>query len=219
MSASSLLSLRVDKVNLADLPSVATVHCAAFPSSLLTALGHEAVRRYYAWQLTGPHQVVALAARAKGELVGFCFGGVFQGAMSGFLAKNRGYLAARVLMWPIVLLRPAFRQKIVKGLLILLRIRALKASRTEATPPLSRRAFGILSIAVSPASRGSEAAWELEKATAELAKQMGFREMELTVSPDNGRAVRFYERNGWMRIPSGPEWAGRMRKCLEGPDC
>lgn len=34
---------------------VAGVHVAAFPSSALTRLGSEAVRRYYLWQIEGPH--------------------------------------------------------------------------------------------------------------------------------------------------------------------
>jgi len=38
-------------------------------------LGTEAVRRYYEWQLVGPHEVTAISAYINTELVGFCFGG------------------------------------------------------------------------------------------------------------------------------------------------
>ena len=67
-----------------DLPYVAAVHVAAFPDSALTMLGTEVVRRYYEWQLTGPHDIAALGAFAGAGVEGYCFGGVFRGAMSGF---------------------------------------------------------------------------------------------------------------------------------------
>jgi ribosomal protein S18 acetylase RimI-like enzyme len=212
----AVTSITVDKVKLEDLPEVASIHCAAFPSSLLTALGPEAVRRYYVWQLTGPHRVVALAARTEDGLVGFCFGGIFQGAMSGFLRVNQWYLAERLLLRPHLLLKPVFRQKIVAGFRIVFRLRRSRVASQPELPRLRKKPFGILSIAVSPKARGSRAAWELERHAAEMAKQVGAEDMELTVSTDNDRAIRFYERNGWVRIPAGPNWSGKMRKDLGG---
>lgn len=67
----------------ADLDRVTRIHIAAFRTSALTPLGAGAVRRYYVWQLTGPHDVVALGAWLDGELRGYCFGGVFRGAARG----------------------------------------------------------------------------------------------------------------------------------------
>lgn len=71
-----------------DLPAVAAIHVAAFPDSALTALGVEAVRRYYAWQLDGPHEVFALGVDAvqydndgtiaNKQLIGYCFAGGFR---------------------------------------------------------------------------------------------------------------------------------------------
>jgi len=40
----------------AALADVAKVHCRAFADAALTRLGCEAVRRYYLWQLEGPHE-------------------------------------------------------------------------------------------------------------------------------------------------------------------
>ncbi len=69
----------------ADLPALVEIHKAAFPDSALTRLGREAIRRYYEWQLIGPHDVVALGARQGPDLVGFCFGGTFRGATVGWV--------------------------------------------------------------------------------------------------------------------------------------
>lgn len=69
-----------------DLPHIVRVHRAAFPDSALTKLGSEAVRRYYLWLLIGPHDAVNVGAfDLENVLVGFCFGGKFRGALSGFL--------------------------------------------------------------------------------------------------------------------------------------
>ena len=81
----------IQNLKLHDLPAVSQIHLAAFPNSALSKLGPEAIRRYYEWQLTGPHDVTALGSFLDDKLVGFCFGGIFRGAMSGYLYKNSIY--------------------------------------------------------------------------------------------------------------------------------
>src|SRR4051794_28874673 len=98
-----------------NLPNVAALHMRAFPGSALAALGTDAVRRYYAWQLDGPHDVVALGAKRGDKLVGFCFGGVFRGALSGFVQANRGFLVRRVLTHPWLVVNPIFRDRLALG--------------------------------------------------------------------------------------------------------
>src|SRR5262249_51814901 len=88
-----------------DLPEMTRIHLEAFPDSALTALGQEAVQRYYAWQLSGVHQLVGLGADLDSRLVGFCLGGVFRGALSGFLRQNRRYLIVRLLTHPWLIFR------------------------------------------------------------------------------------------------------------------
>ena len=85
----------IRKLEAGDLNAVARVHCSAFPKSAITAFGHEAVRRYYSWQLLGPHDAVAVGAVSGQELVGFCFAGLFNGSTSGFLRKHRAFLLGR----------------------------------------------------------------------------------------------------------------------------
>jgi hypothetical protein len=91
-----------------DLPAISAIHLAAFPKSALSRLGKGAVRRYYYWLLTGPHPDSFTIGAWQGEqLAGFCFGGKFRGALSGFLRKNRAYLAWRVLTHPWLIRRAA----------------------------------------------------------------------------------------------------------------
>lgn len=196
-----------------DLDRVAEVHLAAFPSAALSLLGHEAVRRYYDWQLNGPHDVVARAARVDGRILGFCFGGVFRGAMAGFLRTNRAYLIWRMVSHPWLLGHPLVRKRLASRIRL-----GLSRPRAAASPaPASGagpRPFGILAIAVDPASQKLGLGSLLMKACEDVARQRGFDRMQLGVHPDNDQAIRFYRRLGWVHKEGGDSWVSLMSKDL-----
>lgn len=194
-----------------DLGRVAEIHFAAFPRSAMSALGIPALRRYYEWQLTGPHDAAALGVREGGELAAFCFGGVFRGAVAGFLRKNRGFLVLRVLSRPWLVANPLFRERLWLGVTLPLRLRAEKAAPP---PPPRAPSFGILSIAVDPRFEGRGLGRVLMEEMESIARQRGFPAMNLTVDPENGRAVGFYERLGWRRDGAPAGWKGKMVKPL-----
>jgi ribosomal protein S18 acetylase RimI-like enzyme len=201
----------------ADLPAVARVHAAAFPESALTKLGIECVRRYYDWQLNGPHDVLALGAFRGEQLAGFCFGGLFRGATSGFLKRNRLYLSWRVVTHPWLAANPMFRDRLVVGTRVLKRM-ALRngkhsdPAKTERAPAL--RSFGILSIAVDPKHQGFGLGKVLMNKSEAEARVQGFNAMDLTVHTDNEQAIAFYEGLEWRKIQQNGVWQGLMRKSL-----
>ncbi|HEX2205772.1 MAG TPA: GNAT family N-acetyltransferase [Longimicrobium sp.] len=205
------LRVEVRPLGAADLARVAEVHRAAFPGSALTALGGDAPRRYYAWLLAGPHDAHPRGAFAEGRLVGFCFGGVYRGALTGYVRGNAPYLALRALLRPRLLLGGAFRKAAALGARLLVRT-------PRRTPPPGGwlPSFGILSIAVHPEARGTGAARALMDDAEAEARRRGFGVMHLSVRPENARAVRFYEKCGWERRESGGEWNGIMIKWLGG---
>lgn len=211
------LILRI--LNTSDLESVTSVHLVAFPDSALTKLGHEAVRRYYEWQIIGPHDGVNVGAFIDGELAGFCFGGIRRGALGGFLERNRALLIRRVLTRPWLLANPLFRQRARFGVQRLFgRLRPAKTTlkttvRVTNTQTLPRT-FGILSIAVDPRFQGQGAAQLLMEYSENEARNRGFTRMHLTVHPSNTRAVRFYEKMGWQRDLIDTTWDGSMSKML-----
>lgn len=210
------MQLHIDSLTKLDLAHIAAVHVRAFPASALTGLGTEAVQRYYLWQLSGPHDAVALGAFADIQLVGFCFGGVFRGALGGFLRTNRAFLVRQVLMRPWLLSNPLFRDRLTNGLNILRRVHRQSVLPTPpATPAV--RSFGILSIAVNPDIQGGGVGRRLLAEAEQQARQRGFAQMHLTVHPSNTQAIRFYERMGWEQIIGSDGWRGAMRKLLETP--
>ncbi len=195
-----------------DLAAVASIHCAAFPESLLTALGNDVVGRYYHWLLAGPHDSIAVGVEHEGKVVGFCFGGVFRGAMAGFLRRNRWFLLANLVARPWVLLHSVFRKRIVAGFQSGFRGKSRDQARTQPTNPV--RSFGILSIAVHPSGARRGIGRLMMGLCEQTALERGFQQMHLTVHPSNDQALRFYEQLGWHRTLEDGAWGGKMVKPL-----
>lgn len=206
------VSLR--KITVADLDAVTEVHVRAFPGAAMTKLGKGAVRRYYEWQLLGPHDVHAFAAFKEGKCLGFLFGGVFRGSTSGFLRKNRLFLLARLASRPWLLGNPLLRERLRFSLGALRRSKQKPAAAKQKTG--NPQAFGILSIAVDPRSQGLGVGKLLMAEAEERARRSGFCRMELTVHPGNSQALQFYESQHWVRYSAGGDWEGAMRKNVLG---
>jgi ribosomal protein S18 acetylase RimI-like enzyme len=191
-----------------NLPQVACIHQNAFPKSALGKLGKEAVRRYYEWQLIGPHDAVAKGIFQNGSLTGFCFAGIFHGALAGFIRKNRSYLAWRVLSHPWLINSPLIRDRLHT---------AWKAlTHRSKIIPIScepAKSFGVLSIAVDPVCQGRGYGKELMMVMEKIALERRFENMHLTVAIDNYQAIDFYEKIGWLKVPGNDgSWHGAMVK-------
>lgn len=201
-----------------DLTQVARIHLEAFPDSALTRLGADSVKRYYHWQLTGPHRCVALAACDGDRIYGFAFAGQFSGALGGFLQRNKWILLSRTAFRPWLVFNPIFRDRIHMALRSLSgrisrrrrgRAKAAAVGRAPSVP-----SFGILSIAVSPSSKRRGAGSMLMARCEEYAREWNLKRMHLSVATDNLEAIRFYERIGWKKEPSVDAWQGLMIKEL-----
>jgi ribosomal protein S18 acetylase RimI-like enzyme len=195
-----------------DLPSVAAIHCAAFPSSWLTKLGSAAVVRYYAWQMRGPHEAYVFGATIDGKLAGFCFSGVFPTAIAGYMRQNWAFLAWHLVTHPSLLRNPFFAERLQ---------RALHALFAPKAPPVTRergkRPFDILSIAVDPSVQRSGLGQLMMERARALAGENGFCVMTLMVNTENEQAVSFYEKIGWERALMNGEWRGNMVYWVDRP--
>jgi ribosomal protein S18 acetylase RimI-like enzyme len=199
-----------------DLPEIVSVHMAGFSDSALTNLGPEAVYRYYQWQLTGPHKkVAALGAFVDDKAAGFCFGGLFQAPMAGFVRKNRGFLIRRIVMHPWLITNPIFRERLALGIQLLKRFRKVTPGPVDTTlKDSSDKAFAILAIAVDPQYQGLGVGKRLMKKAEEMANEWQFQQMRLSVHPENHQAVGFYKSLGWEEYSDNGVWNGKMIKPL-----
>jgi ribosomal protein S18 acetylase RimI-like enzyme len=180
-----------------DLAQVTHIHLVAFPGSALTRLGMGAVERYYHWLLLGPHQALCIGAFMEGVLAGFCFGGKFRGATSGFLQKNRWYLGGLVLTHPWLAFNPFFRQRLQEGL------HGLRHARqnTKATIEERRKkqnSFSLLAIATDPCMQKMGIGSALMARAEAYALEQNYQEMGLSVHTGNLPAFGFYRTLGWQ---------------------
>lgn len=197
-----------------DLAAVAALHVEAFPTSVLGALGAEAVRRSYRWQLDGPHDLTAIVAVEGDDVVGFLFGGVFRGSTIGFIKREKWYLVRRVATHPQILLRSVGWRRLTLGVRLLVRRPAPPQAEDPASVP--RRSFGVLSVAVSPAMQGTGVGGKLMAEARSRAIAQGFTRMHLSVHPSNDPALTFYRNSGWEEIPEPDgRWIGRMSLRLQ----
>lgn len=203
----------VRHLELEDLGEVTRVHMAAFPKGALTLLGPEAVRRYYQWQLQGPHDVTASGAFMGNQLIGFSFSGVFRGATAGFLKQNRKFLAVHLLGHPWLVANPLIRERMNFSARILRRNK--RRENSTGSPEGKIRSFGILAIAVDPQAQGSGVGRTLMAEAEQVAKIQGFTQMHLTVNTDNHQAIKFYEKLNWERSSTQSGWTGSMKKALQ----
>ena len=203
--------LMIRNITIEDLQAISGIHLRAFPDSALSKLGLEAVRRYYHWQLTGPHESHSIIALNNQKIVGFCFAGVFHGALGGFLRKNQTFLVRRVISRPWLLFNELFRVRILSALRSL-KIIPRKKIKSQPSPNKKLKIYGILSIAVDPQIQSRGVGRALMKAAEQDAIDKGFEQMGLTVSPKNLQAINFYTGLGWVK--KGDPWAGSMIKNL-----
>jgi ribosomal protein S18 acetylase RimI-like enzyme len=198
------------------LDAIATIHRAAFPRSVLTTLGHQAVRRYYAWQLDGPHETYTIGALCDGRLAGFCFGGVFPQAITGYVRRNALFLLSRVLVHPELLGDRAFGRKLDATAR---KLRTWPAKRNRKRAPSAKLpakwAFDILAIAVDPNRQTTGVGKRIMQEAERIARERDFHLMTLVVNPSNVQAIGFYEKIGWERALVKGEWRGNMLRWLK----
>jgi ribosomal protein S18 acetylase RimI-like enzyme len=201
----------VSRLAAADLNDVAAVHCYSFTQGLLTALGKSIVRRYYEWQLLGPHESTALGVYKDGELAGFSFAGMFHGSLAGFLRANRIPVAWNALIRPWLLAHPSLRRR---GVAVVRSINPFATREEKDVISFGPRTFGILALAVHPKFRRSGYGRLLMNACERVARSQGFSLIRLTVQIENHGAIQFYESLGWRKVLGKSDWCGVMSKEL-----
>jgi len=194
------------------LRAVSAIHRRAFPNSALTQLGLEAVRRYYAWQLDGPHEHRFLGAFGGHLLLGYAIGGTSRGALSGFVRKNKYYLAFCLLLHPLVLFTEPGRTAIGTAARVFRRRHRKLDAQVTLVP--AQRSFGMLAIAVDAKLQSRGIGKLLMAAMEKAATSAGYCKMHLTVRITNRKAMAFYERLGWFKSKAGSAWRGGMEKIL-----
>jgi ribosomal protein S18 acetylase RimI-like enzyme len=202
--------IQLRSITIPDLSEVADVHISAYPDSTLTLLGKEAVRRYYEWQMIGPHSASTAAAFSENKCIGLYFGGIFREPAAGFVSSNRLYIMWRILTRPWLLTSSTFRQTLRLYARLLWNRWFSRESRRQEWP----RTFHILSLAVAPPWQRTGIGTTLLEHAESVARRNSFQEMSIRVRPRNDIAVRFCSAAGWIKTGATHFGYDEMKKEL-----
>ncbi len=181
----------------------------SFSDRALTQLGIGAIRRYYAWLLSGfPTSHPICAETINGDLAGFCFAGQYGGSFIGFLRRNKWYLFLSLLIRPWLLFHPTVREQLFFAIdTMSKRIKVRRPSKAVQYPqnknrqkPKRKRSWGILSIAVDPAFQNQGIGSLLMSTVEKDANERGYSQMHLTVHPENESCSKVLRETGLAKI-------------------
>lgn len=197
MNETRKVEIKLAKVN--ALRDIAMCHRAAFPSSLSSALGLKYVMRMLAWYLESDNTFLFYLS-VNGRCVGYCGGMVKThtgvGSASGMAQFSLGAAVRAFSVRPWLLFHRELREKyqfIVKNLFrFLVRHRPALSSANAIDPYV-----GLVVIGVHPEVQGAGYGSLLLKEFERIAQEKAVKRMMLTVRPENERAIRAYQRNGW----------------------
>jgi len=197
------------------LGQVAEIHRKAFPESFLSLLDKKTIIKYYDWQMTPPNICYAFGvSNNDNQLIGFCFAGSLRNAKIYFIQDNFIFIAAYFLRHPRLLFNHTLlshlghflknlKDHLIQG----------KWRRTKEQQVRSDR-FGILSVAVDHGFQRIGIGELLMNHTEQYAIKNGYQKIELSVHPENQKAVSFYDKLGWKKVLYDREkpWQGYMKK-------
>jgi len=197
-----------------DLPAVAAIHKAAFPRMAVSRLGRNAAQRYYESVLTGPYTVAGFGAFEGEKLQGYVFVGTRHTAARIFVRRNLLYLARCLAVRPWMLKDPFILGRISAAAQMVLGVFRTKTGDVQTDPrsPGSSHVYCLQYIALDQACRGRGLGATLLESCVTLSCLEASEGIFLSVYLDNARAIRLYERMGWLKHPSVEEWQGFMFK-------
>jgi ribosomal protein S18 acetylase RimI-like enzyme len=205
------LKVEISQITFDNLESIASIHGEAFKDSALTRLGILPTKKYYESLLFKSTDNCNLGAFSDQQLRGFCFSGNYSGSLSQFLTKNKEFLFRWILFHPWLIFDKTILNKILVSINII-----KKTYRPPQHPPIKKKSFGILAIAVDPKYQKMGIGRHLLSEVESRAEKLGYEYMHLTVHPENLPSIEFYEKNGFVRRKKEKEeWAGLMEKEIQ----
>jgi ribosomal protein S18 acetylase RimI-like enzyme len=203
---------------------VASLHRRCFEGYFLSVMGDAFLRVIYEDFVANPERNPAFVVLRDGRVVGFVagtveskefyrrlfharFGGLARAALARAARSSEG---RRALLSRTGAVRRAIVARLgYKG--------HSRQGRSRRQPPPEAVRARLLAIAVAPEARGSGVAETLVAALCRRLAELGHARVGLSVNAENGRAIAFYEKNGWRRDPSEGGCVAFMRSTETTP--
>lgn len=191
-----------------DLEKIAECHKSAFPDSLSTKMGLKYLKKMIEWYLTDEKRFL-FHIEENGKCAGYCGGMIHDGTQesgsaSGMIQYSFNDAVISIMLRPWLLFH---KEVISKYSLIKKNIRKKfkKRNVSSVTDQKNKTAerpepsVGLVVIGVSLEFQGRGFGSVLLQEFENRAKEMNFKIINLTVRNDNEKAIKAYERNGWIK--------------------
>lgn len=187
-----------------DLNKIAKCHIAAFPKSVTSLLGMKVVASMLKWYLSAPNKFL-FYAEENGIVTGYCGGFVMDGSDaygsgSGMTQFGFNQAAAAFASKPWLLLHPEVRIKYPFILTNIARKLGLKKDLPMAVskPKYQPLTAGLVVIGVIPNLQQKGLGTLLQQEFERKAIEMGAHQLQLSVRINNTKAIKSYQRNGYV---------------------
>jgi len=188
--------LNIKDLTFKDIPIICDIHIKSFPMSIFSQLGKSVVEKYYEWLFYGPHESLNVGIFIDAKLIGYCFGGKFNGALSGCVKRNKAFLLIKLLSKPHLVFSINFMSKLI----VLIKDnlpKYLKKRQKKKQDYNYSTSFAILAIAVHSESRAKGVGKMLMDYSEQYAGINSYDSMHLSVNTANEVAINFYVKCGW----------------------
>ncbi|HMS64796.1 MAG TPA: GNAT family N-acetyltransferase [Ignavibacteria bacterium] len=201
--------------NFKDLPEIAECHRSAFPDSLSSKMGNRYLSKMIEWYLSGEKKFLFHAVE-DGKIVGYCGGMINDGTQatgsaSGMIQYSFNYAVISIALRPWLLFHKEFQSKLTlisKNIRRKLGLKKKKKSNSAAKSSVSsdvrnisksaEPVAGLVVIGVSKEYMGKGYGSILLQEFEKKSKEMNIKQMALSVKSENKKAIKSYERNGWV---------------------
>ena len=189
-----------------DLTKIAKCHIAAFPNSLSSKMGYIFVSKMLRWYLSDLNKFLFFV-KEQNSVIGYC-GGHLQDGLDGFGAASGmtqfGFSSAitSLMLRPWLFFHPDFTTRYNFIFINILRKLSLKKDKPLAqtnaiyfNQPLTA---GLVVIGVIPNLQQKGLGTLLQQEFERKAIEMGALQLQLSVRIDNTKAIKSYQRNGYV---------------------
>ncbi|MDO9373839.1 MAG: GNAT family N-acetyltransferase [Ferruginibacter sp.] len=189
-----------------DLDKLASCHKKAFPHALSSSMGKPFIRKMLSWYILSERGILIHVLK-DGHVIGYC-GGIktkkagLPGAATSITQYSFKTFLSSFLIRPWLIFHAENKKRLSFIKRNLQYKIGLKKPSTLIMSSVTREEFvpfwGLVVIGVDPQVQGKGAGSMMLQEFERLAKSDAAKKLTLSVKPDNQKAIKAYEQNGWI---------------------
>jgi len=213
--------MNIKYASLKDLDIISICHIAAFPDSITSKLGVKVVSQMLSWYMSGSNKFLFWVEENE-KCIGYCGGYIIDGsdkygAASGMMQTSFDEIAMALMKKPWLLFHPEILKKATFILRNTLRKLGLKKEKAQQASPTIENmnnplTAGLIVIGVLPDLQKKGVGSFLQDEFERKSKEMGAKQLQLSVKSQNHTAIKSYKRNGYEIVCQDKSSLGMIKK-------